>query len=93
MLLFAHDLTIFRTIKSLDDANPLQSDLNAFVKWCGRNDLFFNVNKCKLMSFNRSRFNIPYIYNINNVHLKRVFNFKGFGVFFHIKLNFDTHVN
>jgi Reverse transcriptase (RNA-dependent DNA polymerase) len=93
MLLFADDLKIFRIVKSLDDAALLQSDLNALVKWCDRNALSLNVQKCKFMSFNRSRSNISFSYNINNISLEKVFNCKDLGVFFDSKLTYNTHIN
>ena len=93
MLLIANDLKTFRIVKSLDDAALLQSDLNALVKWCDRNALSLNVQKCKFMSFNRSHSNIYFGYNINNIPLEKVFNCKDLGVFFDSKLTYSTHIN
>lgn len=67
---------IFRTIKSLDNTDFLQSDLYALIKSVDRNNLSLNENKYKLMSFNRS-----HLIQINNVTLERVFSFKDLGVF------------
>lgn len=93
MLLFADDLKIFRTVRSTDDVNLLQSDLNSLSKWCDQNNLALNAKKCKVMSFNRSHSKILSTYCIYNEPLEKVSNFKDLGVFFDTKLTFDTHIN
>lgn len=58
MLLFADDLKFVRIMKSPGGACLLQSDLNSLSNWCDQHYLAFNVNKCKIMSANRTRSNL-----------------------------------
>lgn len=58
MLLFSDNHNILHTVKFLDDADLIHSDLNEVIKWCDHNNLPLNVNKCKTMSFNRFRSNL-----------------------------------
>jgi hypothetical protein len=63
-------MKIFRLIKS---HSLLQNDLNTLSTWYNLNKLPLNIDKCKVMSFTRSRFRIINDYTINNVVLQRVF--------------------
>lgn len=82
LLFFADDLKIFRIIKSHEDANMLQIDLNTLNNWCSLNKLYFNVDKCKIMTYSKKRINQNYKYYLNDIELARVSNIKDLGIFF-----------
>ncbi|MDR2660870.1 MAG: hypothetical protein LBC17_02350, partial [Lactobacillaceae bacterium] len=50
-LLFADDLNIYRTVKSPQDCNLLQSDINSIRGWCIANCMKLNISKMKVISF------------------------------------------
>ena len=52
--LFADDSKLIATIRSNNDLLILQSDLNALMEWSITWRMLFNVDKCKVMDFNRS---------------------------------------
>lgn len=77
MRFFAVGLKIVPIAKSLDNANLLQSDLNAFIKY-----LSSNINKCKLMCL--IIFVLIYLKPITKVtyiSFEQFFNFKCICVF------------
>ena len=46
-LKFADDTTIFREIRTTENTQQLQEDLDALVKWSKDWQMNFNVEKCK----------------------------------------------
>jgi hypothetical protein len=50
----------------------IKSDLNKLSKRCERNSLFFNVDKCKTMTFSRTRYPVEYSYILGGTVLDRV---------------------
>ena len=44
--MFADDTKLFRTVKTIDDCNILQNDLNTLSQWTNDWLLSFNVDKC-----------------------------------------------
>lgn len=94
ILLFADDLKIFRTIKSLNDSLQLQNDINTIYNWCTTNKLEINTNKCNYMSFTRkTQTNIHQSnYNINGVALIQVNTIRDLGIVFDSRLSFEPHI-
>lgn len=90
VLLYADDAKIFSSIKDTRDCELLQNNLN---NWCTTNKLHLNVNKCKLISFTRSRNPIMFNYVINNTELGRVSSVKDLGITFDSYLTFNLHIN
>ncbi|XP_060878360.1 uncharacterized protein LOC132950803 [Metopolophium dirhodum] len=84
-------MKVFRLIKSHSDSALLQNDLNTLTVWCNLNKLPLNIDKCKIMSFTRSRSPIINDYTINNIVLKRVFEFCDLGVTFDSTFSFNKH--
>ena len=60
-LLFADDLKLYRVIRSPEDCQLLQNDINLISTWCSVNRLPLNIQKCKKMTVTRKR--NPYVYN------------------------------
>lgn len=52
-LMYADDLKIFRSVKSISDCVKLQEGLSKLQNWCESNSLPLNVAKCQAMSFSR----------------------------------------
>lgn len=91
-LLFADDLKLFRQINSLNDSVLLQNDLNVLSDWCTINKLPLNIDKCKIISFTRSRDPLIVSYNINLSPLLRVCDISDLGVIFDSALTFNKHL-
>ena len=70
----------------------LQADLNILSEWCNTNKLYFNIDKCKVISFTRSRNPLLQVYRINNSQLCRVNDICDLGVIFDTTLSFNKHL-
>jgi len=64
--LSSYDTKLLKNIKDNQDATDLQTDLNNLQNWCECNDLFLNIDKCKLMCFNLIKNQIIFNYSISN---------------------------
>lgn len=71
----------------------LQDDLNAASRWCKSNKLFFNTNKCKVMTFCRKRSQISFQYSIDLTVLQNVPTMTDLGVTMDNKLSFNAHID
>lgn len=90
ILMFADDVKIFRSVKTLHDASIIQSELVSLNYWCNLNCMRLNLMKCKQMTFFRCK-PIHYIYKIENQELEKVETFKDLGVLMDSKFRFDNH--
>ena len=90
-LLYADDIKLFKIIKTQDDCDFLQEELNVLVEWSTDNCLSFNINKCKVVHYSRGRAPRDYTYHVNNSALERVSQFKDLGVVFDSKFTFNEH--
>jgi hypothetical protein len=63
-LLFADDIKIFRVIKSLNDYNRLQSDIDSVQGWCTANFMKLNISKTRVISFSRKTNTFIYDYKL-----------------------------
>lgn len=91
VLLFADDVKIFLSYIDPMDSRLLQNDLDSFSHWCNVNHMVLNVNKCKHMSFSRSKL-IDRVYLLNGIRLERVNSFVDLGVLLDMKMNFNSHI-
>ena len=55
IILFADDTKLWGLIKSIDDVNILQEDLEKIIEWCQKWKLHLNVKKCKYMAIGRNK--------------------------------------
>jgi hypothetical protein len=92
ILMFADDVKLFLSYKSQSDALLLQNDLNRLVEWCKINCIMLNLNKCKQISFSRSRFHV-FNYAINSYNLDIVESIVDLGILLDRKLRFNLHIN
>lgn len=91
-LLYADDLKLFRTIKTLLDCCALQADVDRVSNWCDLNGMQMNANKCKVISFSRRQSTTVFDYSLNSSSLERVSSIKDLGVILDSKLRFHEHI-
>lgn len=91
--MYADDLKVFMPIRTFDDALKLQTDLDRLSVWCKNNSLFWNVSKCKAMTFHRKRTAMQFAYQLNKADFSRVDEIKDLGVMFDEKLSFNKHID
>lgn len=53
--LFADDAKLYHAIDSTCDCTVLQDNLVTFTEWCSSNKLLLNQNKCKVITFHKSK--------------------------------------
>lgn len=91
-LIYADDVKLYKRIKSINDAEFLQRDIDGLGEWCAINCLFLNPVKCKVMTFNRARSKFDYIYSVGNYRLVCVNNILDLGVLYDSECRFNCHV-
>lgn len=92
-LQYADDIKMFMEVREDQDCVRLQSDVNAFEKWCTENHLRINSSKTKVVSYTRKTHNIVFPYVIRTDFLERVGRVKDLGVVFDSTLHFSCHVD
>ena len=91
ILMYADDVKLYLSIKSVNESLLLQEDLISFVKWCDCNFMLLNLSKCKKMSFNRGTV-IQTSYEISEIVLENGSSFCDLGITLDSKLNFNLHI-
>ena len=92
-LLYADDLKIYRSICNSNDVRVLQGDINVLLKWCTRNGMEVNENKCKVISFRRIRSPVLAEYKMGQSALERVQTISDLGVTIDCKMEFNQHIS
>lgn len=90
-LLYADDLKLYSTIRSISDCDALQSDLYTLHKWCGENGMSLNVKKCFAISFTTKRNKVMYNYKLRDHCLERKAVIKDLGILLDEKFTFRDH--
>ena len=62
IILFADDTKLYRVVRTVEDCNSLQRDLNRLVEWTRRWQLAFNESKCTLLRMGKGH--PPYVYTM-----------------------------
>ena len=96
LLMFADDTKLYRTITSVHDSNALQQDIDSVSPWGEQSLMFFNLDKCHVMTFGRSQRH--YSYTMTNVDgvpfpLQRCHEEQDLGVLFTPNLKFSEHIS
>lgn len=93
ILLFADDLKLFCRIKSIEDVQKLQTDINTIFNWCEKNDLQLNRDKCYFIAFSKMPESSQFIngYTINGTSITKVNLIRDLGIIFDSKLTFEPH--
>jgi hypothetical protein len=55
-------MKLFLPVRGFQDCMKIQSNLNKLSKWCERNSLFLNVDKCKTITYSRTRYPVEFAY-------------------------------
>jgi hypothetical protein len=73
--------------------NSVGSNLNKLSEWCERNSLFLNVDKCKTITYSRTRYPVKFAYMLAGTVLDRVSSINDLVVIMEEKMNFSEHVD
>ena len=90
ILLYADDVKICREIRSTQDIDALQADLEELFQWSARNCLPFNIEKCKVMHFGGNQMTA---YSLGGCLLQSVSREKDLGTVFTEDLSQLTNCN
>ena len=90
--LFADDSYLYCIIKSMQDSNILQEDLDNLQTWEVNNSMEFHPQKCKILTITNKTKPLDTSYNIHNENLEKVDTAKYLGVEIHKKLKWNQHV-
>ena len=91
--LFADDCLLYRNIKTDEDAESLQDDLNKLQDWEADWQMHFNPDKCELIRISNKRKTINATYHIHNVQLKQTKRAKYLGLTFSNTLSWNAHID
>lgn len=92
-LLYADDCKLGRVIDGLNDCHGLQADLDILSNWSTEHDLRLNATKCSCLTItNKTQYNLPFSYKVDDVSLPTSNNIKDLGVTFDTTLHFKQHV-
>ena len=92
--LFADDATVSVNFKDVKDCSSLQLDLNNLNEWSKKCQLYFNVNKCKVMYFGYKNPSTNYVMGKKNEECveEDVTHEKDLGVIIQSDLQFSMHI-
>ena len=90
--LFADALKSSKKILSRQSCIELQSDIDSMYKWSQLWQMDFNVIKCYIISFTRSKNPIFFYYTMNGVYLQRVDEIRDLGVIITSSLSWNNHI-
>ena len=96
LLLYADDLKLYREIKTDEDVETLQTDLDELYDWTQYSLLNFHPDKCvvmRLMSSRSKKLRSNALHNMDERRLKAVAEEKDLGISFNDNLTFEKHIN
>ena len=95
LFLYADDLKIYNEIKSVEDAELLQQDLDRLYDWTRYSLLRFHPDKCVTMRImsKTKKLDVKEYNNMDETKLKTVYREEGLGIIFDNKLSFEEHIN
>ena len=91
--LFADDCLLYRNIKTNEDAESLQDDLNKLQDWETDWQMHFNPDKCELIRITNKRKTINAMYQIHGAQLKQTKKAKYLGLTFTSTLSWNAHID
>lgn len=92
-LLYADDLKIFHSVRTLESCGLIQRSLDSLVSWCEANKLTLNQDKCKVLTFSRKKETVLFPYRLESVILERVQFVSDLGVTFQSDFSFRLHID
>lgn len=93
MSFFADDAKLLRRVRNVGDCQALQSDLDKLWEWSKRWEMDFNINKCSIMEFGKSKNRTIGHYKLGEEELKKVDCEKDLGVIITKELSPDKHIS
>ena len=93
VLIYADDMKLYMTISEQKDIVLMQHEINLFYKWCNKNLLELNINKCHVISYSRKHSTIDYTYSLGQQNVSRSDKIKDLGVILDSKMTFTEHFN
>ena len=91
--LFADDCLLYCRIKTDEDAESLQDDLNKLQDWEADWQMHFNPDKCELIRITNKQKTINATYLIHNVQLKQTKRAKYLGLTFSNTLSWNSYID
>ena len=89
--LYADDILLYTTIRSINDCKLLQLDLATLERWACLWQMEFNLSKCEHLSITNKTSSISYDYQLCGQVIHRVSQVKYLGVTFDQHLTRKTH--
>ena len=91
--LFADDTKLMRRVQNIDDCKMLQKDIERINEWSKTWNMEFNVKKCKVMEFGKSKRRVHYEYKLGEETLEKTKEEVDLGVTITEKLTSDKHID
>ena len=91
--LHADDIFLYKTIKTSDDHQILQNDLNALTKWSTDWLMDFNISKCKILQITTHHNKSSFTYKMFDTPLDTVLEHNYLRIRLHHKLSWEPHIN
>ena len=86
-------LVIYKEIKTINDAQNLQLDLDAACRWEKDCLMHFHPDKCNLISITQKRKPIHFTYKLHDHPLAKVEHSKYLGITLQSNLKWNKHIN
>ena len=90
--LYADDVLLYATIRTEQDCNQLQKDLDVLGKWADNWKMVFNPQKCEFLRIANKKHTILAQYNVQNKPIKEVNHAKYLGVTISQNLSWSEHI-
>ena len=91
--LYADDILLYTTIRSINDCKLLQLDLATLERWDCLWQMEFNLSKCEHLSITNKTSSISYDYQLCRQVIQKVSQVKYLGVNFDQHLTWKAHIN
>ena len=91
LLMFADDIKLYRSIRSVEDCFMLQNDINIMLDWSRHWLLSFNVSKCKVLHIGNTSYTGNYA--LDGIQLELLDNYRDLGIQIDSKLKFHIHTD
>ncbi len=80
VLLYADDIKLYKEIKTKEDSELLQQDLDKLANWSTENGLPFNIKICESITFTNKQKPLSFVYKIEGQQLIKVTQVRNLGV-------------